>query len=109
MVTGAVGIVDEVAADIIWRRPAHRQLGCPFRTALSYGVHDGMGNDHELLASECQRLRDKKLIPGVGIGMGEMETGLLKEQFGPDRYIHCATPEELPTKMGAILRAVRGV
>lgn len=49
------------------------------------------------------------LILGVGIGMGEMEAGLLKEQFGPDRYNHCASPEELPAKVGAILRAVRGV
>jgi hypothetical protein len=71
-------------------------------------IHDGMGNDHELLASECKRLRDKVLILGVGIGMGEMEAGLLKEQFGPDRYIHCASPEELSQKVGAVLRAVRG-
>lgn len=72
-------------------------------------VHDGMGNDHELLAKECKRLRDRVLILGVGLGMGELEAGLLKEQFGPDRYIHCASPEELPVKVGAVLRAVRGV
>lgn len=72
-------------------------------------IHDGMGNDHELLARECQRLRDKVLILGIGIGMGDLEAGLLKEQFGPDRYIHCASPEELPAKVGAILRAVRRV
>jgi len=72
-------------------------------------VHDGMGNDHELLAKECLRLRDKVLILGIGLGMREMEAGLLKEQFGPDRYIHCALPEELPAKVGAILRSVRGV
>ena len=72
-------------------------------------IHDGMGNDHELLAKECRRFKDKVLTLGVGLGMGEMEAGLLKEQFGPDRYIHCALPEELPAKVGAILRAVRGV
>ena len=71
-------------------------------------VHDGMGNDHELLAKECRRLRSQVVILGVGIGMGDMEAGLLKEQFGPDRYIHCVSPEELPTKVGAVLRAVRG-
>jgi hypothetical protein len=72
-------------------------------------IHDGMGNDHELLAKECQRFRGKMLILGVGLGMGEMEAGLLKEQFGPDRYIHCTSPEDLPQKVGAILRAVRGM
>jgi hypothetical protein len=72
-------------------------------------IHDGMGNDQELLAKECKRLRDQVFILGLGIGMGELEVGLLKEQFGPDRYIHCASPEELPAKVGAILRAVRGV
>ena len=46
---------------------------------------------------------------GMGNGVGKMETMLLKEQFGPDRYIHRATPAELPVKVGAILRSVRGV
>lgn len=81
----------------------------PEEIKLLLVVHDGMGNDHELLAKECRRLRDKVLILGVGLGMGQMEAGLLKEQFGPERYIHCASPEELPAKMGAVLRAVRGV
>jgi hypothetical protein len=72
-------------------------------------IHDGMGNDHELLSRECERLRDQVLALGLGLGLGEMEAGLLKEQFGPDRYIHCASPEELPAKVGAILRAVWGV
>lgn len=47
-------------------------------------VHDGMGNDYELLTKECQRLRDKFIILVVGLGIGEMEFGLLKEQFGLD-------------------------
>jgi hypothetical protein len=71
-------------------------------------IHDGMGNDHELLARECKRLRNSVLILGLGLGMGDTEAGLLKEQFGPDRYIHCQRPEELPDKVGAVLRAVRG-
>ncbi len=42
-----------------------------------------------------------------GIGMEEMEADLLREQFGPDRYISCKSAEELPEKVGAILRSVR--
>ena len=72
-------------------------------------IHDGMGNDHEVLAQECKKLRDNVLILGLGIGMGDVEAGLLKEQFGVDRYIHCQRPEELPAKVGAVLRAVRGL
>ena len=72
-------------------------------------IHDGMGNDYELLTRECQSLRNKLLILGIGLGMGETEAELLKEQFGPDRYIHCASPEELPQKIGTVLRSVRGV
>ncbi len=72
-------------------------------------VHDGMGNDHELLVKECKRLRDRVLILGVDIGMGDMEAGLLREQFGSERYIHCASPEELPARVGAVLRAVRNI
>ena len=49
------------------------------------------------------------LILGVAIGMGEMGAGLLKEQFGLNRYIHCASPEELLANVGAILRALLGM
>jgi hypothetical protein len=76
---------------------------------LLLGIHDGMGNDHGLLAQECQRLRNRVLILGLGLGMGDLEAGLLKEQFGLDRYIHCERPEDLPAKVGAVLRAVRGL
>ena len=72
-------------------------------------IHDGMGNDHPLLTKECERLRDQVLILGIGIGLGEMEASLLKEQFGADRYIHCERSEELPVKIGSVLRAVRGI
>lgn len=84
-------------------------LSRPEDIKLLLVLHDGMGNDHELLGKECQRLREKVFILGVGIGMGEIEAGLLKEQFGSDRYIHCTIPEELPQKVGAILRAIHGV
>jgi hypothetical protein len=90
-------------------RHAGELLGLSADIKLLLVIHDGMGNDHELLAKECQRFRDKMLILGVGLGMGEMEAGLLKEQFGSDRYIQCALPEDLPQKVGAILRAVHGV
>jgi hypothetical protein len=72
-------------------------------------IHDGMGNDHELLKEACQHLRNNVVILGIGLGMGEMEEELLKEQFGHDRYIHCASPEELPSKIGTVIRSVRGV
>ncbi|MDP2659710.1 MAG: hypothetical protein Q8R28_03155 [Dehalococcoidia bacterium] len=72
-------------------------------------IHDGMGNDYDLLTKECHRLRNKVIILGVGLGMGEMEAALLKAQFGPDRYVHCPLPEDLPGKIGAILRSIRGV
>lgn len=72
-------------------------------------IHDGMGNDHELLARECSRLRDRVLIIGLGIGMRGPEAALLREQFGPDRYISCESSEELPEKVGAILRTLRGI
>lgn len=72
-------------------------------------IHDGMGNDHDLLAHECKRLREKVLILGIGIGMGDVEADLLKEQFGLDRYIHCEKPEELLAKVGAVLRVIRGI
>lgn len=90
-------------------RHGEELLSGPEDIKLLLVLHDGMGNDHELLAKECQRLRNKVLILGLGIGMGDTETGLLKEQFGHDRYIHCVSPEELPAKVGAVLRSVRGV
>jgi hypothetical protein len=65
-------------------------------------IHDGMGNDYELLARECKKLRHQVLILGLGLGMGDVEAGLLKEQFGPDRYIHCERPEELPAKVDGL-------
>ena len=58
-------------------------------------IHDGMGNDHELLTKECKRLRDRVLIIGLGIGMEEMEADLLREQFAPDRYIFVLVSDQL--------------
>jgi hypothetical protein len=81
----------------------------PQELKLLLVIHDGMGNDYELLTQECKRLRDRVLILGLGLGMGEMEEQFLKEQFGPDRYIQCPSPEELPARVGAILRGVRRV
>ncbi len=72
-------------------------------------IHDGMGNDYELLTQECRRLRDRVTILGLDLGMGDVEADLLRGQFGADRYIHCASPEELPQKVGAILSAMRAV
>jgi hypothetical protein len=71
-------------------------------------LHDGYPNDGEKARSLCQSLRGNVEVIGVLLDPdGGTETAM-REIFGADRLVACAA-KDLPTKLAAMLEAIRGV
>jgi hypothetical protein len=71
-------------------------------------VHDGYPDNPDRLKSLCQYLRGKVEVIGLGLDYDEVMAETMKELFGSDRLILCRTPEELPRKLGTLLRVIYG-
>ena len=56
----------------------------------------------------CHILRGKVEVIGILLDPDEHTKGYVAEMFGQDRVIACGS-EELPQKLGNILRAIRGI
>ncbi|MDD4985797.1 MAG: hypothetical protein PHQ43_08415 [Dehalococcoidales bacterium] len=69
---------------------------------------DGACNDATLGKEICQVLRGRVEVIGVLLDPDEETKGFVSDMFGQDRVIACRS-EELPQKLGNILRAIRGV
>jgi len=69
---------------------------------------DGACNDAHLGREVCQALRGKVEVIGVLLDPDEHTKVYVAEMFGQDRVIACRS-QELPQKLGNILRAIRGV
>jgi nitric oxide reductase activation protein len=69
---------------------------------------DGACNDAELGRKICQALRGKVEIIGILLDPDERTREYMKWMFGQDRIIACRS-DELPQKLGNILRAIRSV
>jgi hypothetical protein len=69
---------------------------------------DGACNDARLGKETCQILRGKVHVIGVLLDPDEKTKGYVADMFGQDRVIACRS-EELPQKLGNILRAIRGI
>lgn len=72
-------------------------------------IHDGFPDKFEEAQKVCRVLRGKVEVIGIGLDFDEGMASALKELFGQDRLILCATPQELPYKLGNLLRAIYGV
>jgi len=66
---------------------------------------DGACNDASLGREICQALRGKVEVIGILLDPDEKTKGYIKEMFGEKRFIACRS-EELPQKLGNILRAI---
>jgi len=75
---------------------------------LVLSLTDGACNDAELGKKICQALRGKVEVVGILLGPDERTQEYMRWMFGQDRIIACQS-EELPQKLGNILRAIRGV
>ncbi|MBI2842142.1 MAG: hypothetical protein HYX78_01950 [Armatimonadetes bacterium] len=68
---------------------------------------DGACNDAELGKRVCRELRGKVEVIGVLLDPDETTEGYVTDMFGEDRIV-CCNSDELPWKLGNILRAIRG-
>jgi len=69
---------------------------------------DGACNDAELGRKICQVLRGKVEVIGILLDPDERTREYMRWMFGKDRVIACCS-DELPQKLGNILRAIRGI
>ncbi len=69
---------------------------------------DGACNDAKLGKEICRSLRGKVEVIGVLLDPDEHTKWYVTDMFGKDRVITCSS-EELPQKLGNILRSIRGV
>lgn len=83
-------------------------IGCPEDIKLVLCLTDGACNDAEDGKRTCKALRGKVEVIGVLMDPDERTRGYVADMFGEDRII-CCRSEELPRKLGNILRSIRGV
>jgi nitric oxide reductase activation protein len=69
---------------------------------------DGACNDADLGKKVCLSLRGKVEIIGILLDPDDQTKSYVIDMFGEDRVIACRS-EELPQKLGNILRAIRGI
>ncbi|MCL5960665.1 MAG: hypothetical protein M1358_15400 [Chloroflexi bacterium] len=69
---------------------------------------DGACNDARLGKEMCSVLRGKVEVVGVLLDPDENTKRYVTDMFGEDRVIACRS-EELPGKLGNVLRAIRGI
>ena len=74
---------------------------------LLFVLHDGYPNDADRAKSLCQSLRGKVEVIGVLLDPDEGTISAMREIFGADRLVACAS-NDLPKKLAAILEAIRG-
>lgn len=68
---------------------------------------DGACNDAELGKEICRALRGKVEVIGVLLDPDNHTKSYLDDMFGKDRVIAC-NAEQLPQKLGNVLRVIRG-
>ncbi len=69
---------------------------------------DGACNDAKLGKEICRTLRGKVEVIGVLLDPDDYTKGYVVDMFGEGRVIACRS-EELPRKLGNILRAIKGI
>jgi nitric oxide reductase activation protein len=75
---------------------------------LLFVLHDGHPNDAAAAKKLCLALRGKVEVIGVLLDPDETCRKAMGEIFGEDRLVACAS-RELPAKLAAMLRSVRGI
>jgi hypothetical protein len=71
-------------------------------------LHDGHPNDASAAKKLCLELRGKVEIVGILLDPDETCRKSMAEIFGADRLVACAS-RELPSKLAAMLRSIRGI
>ena len=71
-------------------------------------LHDGYPNDGEVAKKLCLDMRGKVEVIGVLLDPDDATRTAMSEIFGADRLVACRA-NELPKKLAAMLRSIRGV
>jgi hypothetical protein len=83
-------------------------LRTPTDVRLLLVLHDGYPNDGEKAKKLCTELRGKVEVIGVLLDPDDGTHVAMTEIFGQDRLVACKS-KELPKKLAAMLRSVRGI
>ena len=71
-------------------------------------LHDGYPNDGEKARNLCLDLRGKVEVIGILLDPDDATRTAMSEIFGADRLVACRA-NQLPKKLAAMLRSVRGI
>jgi hypothetical protein len=71
-------------------------------------LHDGYPNDGEKAKKLCASLRGRVETIGILLDPDAGTETAMKEIFGTDRLIACKS-KDLPKKLAAMLRSLRGI
>ena len=72
-------------------------------------AHDGYPNDGDVAREACKKYRGKVEVIGAGIDLDAGCAAEMQKIFGESLLILCRTPEELPRKMGMLIRTIYGL
>lgn len=72
-------------------------------------AHDGYPNDGDVARAACKEYRGKVEVIGVGIDLDAACAAEMHKIFGESRLILCHTPEELPRRLGMLIRTIYGL
>ena len=83
-------------------------LRTPADVRLLLVLHDGSPNDREKAKKLCTELRGRVEVIGVLLDPDAGTENSMRELFGGDRLIACRS-KDLPKKLAAMLRSLRGI
>ena len=95
-------------AEAIHRQSNGLLLASPASIRLVLVLHDGYPNDGEKAKKLCAELRGKVEVIGVLLDPDAGAENAMREIFGTGRLIACKS-KDLPKKLAAMLRSVRGI
>ena len=72
-------------------------------------AHDGYPNDGDVAREACKTYRGKVEVIGVGIDLDAGCAAEMHKIFGESRLILCLSPEELPRRLGMLIRTIYGL
>ena len=72
-------------------------------------AHDGYPNDGDVAREACKKYRGKVEVIGVGIDLDAGCAAEMQKIFGESHLILCRTPEELPRRLGMLIRTIYGL
>jgi len=108
LIAGVRGAMEYEGIDVTLLTHATELENAQADVKLVLVIHDGFPDSPNQLKSLCQSLRGKVEVIGLGLGYNEKMAEALKELFGSDRLILCSTAQELPKKLGMLLRVIYG-